>query len=164
MERTPVTRRSFLFSATATVFLAGIPGCGLGEPRRTERERRAFSRMARLLFPHDALADDLYIDVVRQLRAKAADDPALAIALRDGLEELDGLVAGEWMTAPLADQIEALRQVQGEPFFATVQAAVREELYEHPEVWRLIGYGGPSVGQGGYLNRGFDDIDWLPEA
>lgn len=164
MKQAPVTRRSFLFSATATLFLAGLPGCGSGEARRSQRERQALSRMARLLFPHDALADDLYTEVVRPLRERAMDDPALATALRDGLEGLDRLVAGEWRTAPVADQVEALEQVEGEPFFATVQTAVREHLYEHPEVWRLIGYGGPSVEQGGYLNRGFDDIDWLPEA
>jgi hypothetical protein len=25
----------------------------------------------------------------------------------------------------------------------------------------LVGYGGSAIEQGGYINRGFDDIDWL---
>jgi hypothetical protein len=36
-------------------------------------------------------------------------------------------------------------------------------LYNDHEVWELLGYEGPSFDQGGYLNRGFDDLDWLPD-
>jgi hypothetical protein len=35
-------------------------------------------------------------------------------------------------------------------------------LYSDLAVTRGFGYQGPSLGQGGYLHRGFDDIDWLP--
>jgi hypothetical protein len=27
----------------------------------------------------------------------------------------------------------------------------------------LLGYEGPSFDKGGYLNRGFNDLDWLPD-
>jgi len=37
-------------------------------------------------------------------------------------------------------------------------------LYDDREVWNLLGYEGPSYDKGGYLNRGFDDLDWLPKA
>jgi hypothetical protein len=30
-------------------------------------------------------------------------------------------------------------------------------------VWDAVGYEGPSVHKGGYVNRGFDDLDWLPD-
>ena len=30
-------------------------------------------------------------------------------------------------------------------------------------MWQLIGYEGPSFDQGGYVTRGFDDLDWLPD-
>ena len=36
-------------------------------------------------------------------------------------------------------------------------------LYNDPQVWEKLGYEGPSAEQGGYLSRGFDDIDWLPK-
>jgi hypothetical protein len=26
----------------------------------------------------------------------------------------------------------------------------------------MVGYGGSAIEQGGYINRGFDEIDWLP--
>jgi hypothetical protein len=31
-------------------------------------------------------------------------------------------------------------------------------------VWTKLGYEGPSAPEGGYLHRGFDDIDWLKDA
>ena len=34
-------------------------------------------------------------------------------------------------------------------------------LYNQKEVWPLFGYEGESFSQGGYIDRGFDDIDWL---
>ena len=34
-------------------------------------------------------------------------------------------------------------------------------IYGNPEVWPLFGYEGPSADKGGYIDRGFDDIDWL---
>ena len=29
------------------------------------------------------------------------------------------------------------------------------------DVWPIFGYQGESFSQGGYIERGFDDIDWL---
>ena len=37
-------------------------------------------------------------------------------------------------------------------------------LYNNPDVWPKFGYEGASADKGGYINRGFSDIDWLPTA
>ncbi len=37
-------------------------------------------------------------------------------------------------------------------------------LYNNKEVWPKFGYEGSSAEHGGYINRGFADIDWLPKA
>ena len=34
-------------------------------------------------------------------------------------------------------------------------------LYNQKEVWPLFGYEGESFSKGGYIDRGFDDINWL---
>ena len=36
-------------------------------------------------------------------------------------------------------------------------------LYDDPEVWAALGCEGSSFDKGGYINRGFNDLDWLPE-
>jgi hypothetical protein len=34
-------------------------------------------------------------------------------------------------------------------------------IYNNPDVWKILGYEGASAHLGGYLKRGFDDINWL---
>ena len=34
-------------------------------------------------------------------------------------------------------------------------------LYNQKEIWPIFGYQGESFSQGGYIDRGFNDIDWL---
>jgi len=36
-------------------------------------------------------------------------------------------------------------------------------LYDDVEVWQAFGYEGASAHLGGYVNRGFNDLDWLPD-
>jgi hypothetical protein len=35
-------------------------------------------------------------------------------------------------------------------------------LYNQQELWTKLGYEGSSAEKGGYLHRGFNDLDWLP--
>jgi hypothetical protein len=45
-----------------------------------------------------------------------------------------------------------------------VRAEVVTTLYNDTEVWQILGWEGESFSKGGYLERGFDDLDWLPAA
>jgi len=55
-----------------------------------------------------------------------------------------------------------LRSLDGSPFFAFMFQQTILGLYNEPETWTLLGYEGSSIEYGGYLDRGFDDIGWLP--
>ena len=157
-----MNRRSFMLLAAAGALMSVFPAC-TREVGISEREKQALLRVARLLYPHDALSDDVYQEALQPLRERAVANRALAAALRAGLDELDQAAGRDWLTAPGDAQLEALKSLESGTFFATVQGDVRTKLYQHPEVWELIGYEGSSVEYGGYINRGFDDIDWLPE-
>ena len=161
MKPAYVSRRSFLGAVASVAIAATLPGCARGTPRE-EVERRALLRMIRLLYPHDGLEDGVYGDALEPLLVRAKGDMALAADLRRGIEVLDEKVGGNWNTASLDRQLEALDDIQESAFFQTLRGAVSRELYNHTTVWELIGYEGPSVQYGGYLHRGFDDIDWLP--
>jgi len=120
----------------------------------------AMIRLARLMFPHDGVSDDVFAEILNDaLGATAADDSFAAT-----LDAAADALPADFMGLDEAAQIEALTAVQGEAFFASVFAAVRIRLYDHPACWRAIGYGGPSFADGGYLHRGAGEIDWLPEA
>ncbi|MFL5286515.1 MAG: hypothetical protein ACJ8AW_37450 [Rhodopila sp.] len=58
----------------------------------------------------------------------------------------------------------ALRGIEKTAFFTTVRTQTIGNLYGNPAVYRMFGYGGPSAPLGGYIDRGFDDIDWLPST
>ena len=111
-------------------------------------------RVARVMFPHDMLPDIAYAKVVKALEGEAETVAAGVAALDDPTPfvELD------------ADaQLAAVTAAEGTDYFELVRSTAVVELYDNPLVWRAFGYEGPSVHLGGYLNRGFDDLDWLPD-
>ena len=46
-------------------------------------------------------------------------------------------------------------------FFKTLRSDLVVSLYNQPAIWPKFGYEGSSAEHGGYIARGFDDIDWL---
>jgi hypothetical protein len=54
-------------------------------------------------------------------------------------------------------------ELQTEPFFGAILNQTIDVLYRNRDVWKLLGYEGSSIEYGGYLNRGFNDVDWLSE-
>ncbi len=77
-------------------------------------------------------------------------------------------VTGRWPSEfgelDKAEQVEALERLEQTAFFKAVAGEVVSGLYSQPDVWPYFGYEGPSNDKGGYISRGFDDIDWLDEA
>jgi len=66
-----VNRRSFLASATGAALMVALPGCA-STSGLSDRERRALLRMARSLYPHDALGDETYLEALDWARAVGA--------------------------------------------------------------------------------------------
>jgi hypothetical protein len=65
-----MTRRSFVFLAAGAAVVTAFPGC-TREIGLSEEERQALLHVARLLYPHDALSDDVYKEALRPLRETA---------------------------------------------------------------------------------------------
>lgn len=55
-----------------------------------------------------------------------------------------------------------LRVAEQTAFFKKCRGDLVVSLYNQPAVWAKLGYEGSSAEHGGYIHRGFDDIDWLP--
>jgi hypothetical protein len=56
-----------------------------------------------------------------------------------------------------------MTKLQDEGFFTAIKFQVLGRFYAHPKVWQAINYPGSSVEHGGYVERGFNEIDWLGE-
>lgn len=174
MRTTDFDRRKFLVAAvTFAGAAAGTfgPAClrlgrawaqgGVGLDGRT---RDALVRVARLLYPHDSIADEVYAQVLDAALTSTAVDGSFAATLREAESALNAQQDAQFIELDEARQLAALRAVEHRDFFSAVQTAVRVRFYNHPAVWARVGYGGPSFARGGYLNRGAGEVDWLEEA
>ena len=126
-------------------------------------------RMARDLYPHDRLPDLCYENAVATIAGDLAKDSATRSLLSDGVISLDA-AANSAHGKPYAaldseeGRVAILEGIEDTPFFAKVRSGMITALYNQPDVWAKLGYEGPSAQQGGYLHRGFNDIDWLPKV
>jgi hypothetical protein len=127
-----------------------------------EHLAEALGQLARRLFPHDALSAEPYKEIATALISRASTDGKLAEILQGGVVQLDEGSSTPWLMQTEARQIAAIRRIQGGEFFRLIRTTTIEHLYRNKEVWQLLGYQGSSVEFGGYVDRGFDDIDWLP--
>ena len=125
--------------------------------------------VARDIYPHDHIADLFYIKAVTPWDTKAGKDPAVRDMILEGVARLDQDAADKHGSNYLgvgweADRVKLLQGVEETKFFRTVRADLVVSLYNQPEIWPKFGYEGSSAEYGGYLNRGFSDIDWLPSV
>lgn len=123
--------------------------------------------VARAMYPHDRVPDLHYERIVASLDEKAAGDDHMRVLLVEGVRSLSTLT-GRWPHEfgglAEAEQAKALQRIEHGPFFKAVAAEIVVGLYSQPDIWPYFGYEGPSNDKGGYVNRGFDDIDWLDDA
>ena len=59
------------------------------------------------------------------------------------------------------ERVDILKSNTKSPLFAKVRGDLVVGLYNNKEVWPKFGYEGESASKGGYLNRGYNDIDWI---
>jgi hypothetical protein len=129
----------------------------MGTPETAAPESRVaatITAVARTMYPHDALPDEVYARVSDVLAGNAEAAPVIDA----------GLAALEGFTDLSPDErLQALRKIEGSEFFELVRSTSVVEIYSDPRTWTAFGYEGPSFDKGGYLHRGFDDLDWLPD-
>ncbi len=127
----------------------------------SEHEMATPLQMARDIYPHDKVGDRFYAIAV-----KGYDSPTHMAAVAEGVAAIDAAARAAGFNDYLSpgwedDRVAILRSVQDTPFFQTVRGGLVTGLYNQKEIWPIFGYEGESYSRGGYINRGFDDIDWL---
>ena len=117
--------------------------------------------MARALYPHDFLDDAPYRRVV-DIVAGEGGAPRRTL-LADGVAALDAVLERPFVALSEKERVTALYALEGSQFFEVVRAGTARHLYANRELWPRFGYEGASSHLGGYIQRGFDDIDWISE-
>ena len=117
--------------------------------------------MTRQLFPHDKLGDEYYWVVVEAINRDMAGSPELATRIRNGLAQLDQTAGGDFTALSPDAQIATMKKLENTPFFSDMLNKTQLYFYNNKAVWAKFGYGGSSWEEGGYINRGFNDVTWV---
>ena len=128
----------------------------------SDRARRVLVHLLRVAYPHERFPDGPYERTAAAIEETARADAADDRALTQGLAGLDRAAGGDFLALDDTAAEALLRDRADEYFFRRIRSTAVVALYDDPEVWELVGYEGPSYDRGGYLHRGFDDLDWLP--
>ncbi len=164
------SRRGFLVATAGLGAGFVISGSALLKPTEawgaeltaiTPEQMKTLIVMARDVYPHDRIADKYYAIAV-----KGYDDAAKKDFVNAGVATLDDLAKARH-GVPYAnvkweeDRVAILREIEGSAFFQGVRGGLVVSLYNQEEVWGVFGYEGESASKGGYIERGFADIDWI---
>jgi hypothetical protein len=175
-RRGKYSRRIFLQGAASAVpVVAASAGIGVEDAwaadttTLTPATLKTLLKVARDIYPHDMLVDSYYITAVKPWDAKAAKDPTVRTLLEDGVRRLDQDAQDRHKVAYVqvpweADRVVLLQGIEQTDFFKKVRSDLVVSLYNQEEVWPKFGYEGSSAEHGGYIKRGFNDIDWLPKV
>jgi len=131
--------------------------------QETDRARQVLIRALRAAFPHANMPVGPYERTADKLIADAADSAHNQATLRQGLADLDVLAGGDFVGLGDDEAYQLLKGIERTAFFGYLRRFTTVALYDDAELWQILGYEGSSFEQGGYLYRGFNDLDWLPE-
>ena len=177
-RRSKYDRRVFLkgaATAVPTVAIATSAGFTVSDAwaddatALTPATLKTLLKMARDIYPHDFLGDSYYVTAVKPWDGKAAKDPAVKSLINDGVAKLDQEANASHKVPYLqvaweSDRVALLQRVEQTAFFQKIRGDLVVSLYNQKEVWPKFGYEGSSAEHGGYIKRGFADIDWLPKV
>jgi hypothetical protein len=173
-ESKGVSRRQFLKSGTGVLMgtlaassgilatLAPSSSWALATKVLSSEEANSILKVTRAIFPHDKLDDAVYALVVKDLDAAASEDVGVAALLRDGLKALDKSASGDWSSLDYLQRENLVIKMAGTDFFEKIRGTSVVSLYNNEMAWAHFGYEGSSYEMGGYFDRGFQDLDWLP--
>lgn len=165
LSRRQLLKRATAASATLVVgsgFLAASDAAWAVETVSLKPESMAaLVQMARDIYPHDKVGDQFYATAV-----KGYDNAEMAAEIEAGIARLNDAARAAGHDSYLAigwerDRAAILRSIEEDSFFQKIRGGLVTGLYNQKAVWPIFGYEGASFEHGGYIDRGFNDINWL---
>ena len=154
------SRRAFLLvSAAAMATPAAIVSA-----RETSRraDARALLLVMQRLLPVRGAPGDVYLAGARTVEERAAGDADLRRRLTGQLVALRGATHQQSSNGQAA--LDAyLATPEAKPLLDILVPLAVPVMLNHHDLWRVAGYEGESFSKGGYLARGFNDLNWLPD-
>jgi hypothetical protein len=159
-----ISRRSFIFGAVASTVYTSLWSINIAKAKisagSNKEDKELLIKMVRTLYPHDRFPEGPYVRTTEDVIKKGNSSPEKAIMLQQGIDQLKN---ANFAKLNFKKSTKFLTNMGRTDFFEHVRGTSTVTLYNDKEVWELLGYEGYSSDQGGYINRGFNDLDWLPE-
>ena len=159
-----ISRRSFIFGAVASTVYTSLWSINIAKAKisagSNKEDKDMLIKMVRTLYPHDRFPEGPYIRTTEDVIKKGNSSPEKAIMLQQGIDQLKN---GNFAKLNFEKSTKFLTNMGRTEFFEHVRGTSTVRFYNDKEVWVLLGYEGYSSDQGGYIKRGFNDLDWLPE-
>ncbi len=174
-----INRRTFLKTGSSTLIaLTVVPGGVIMGSNNawaataSNLQAETFATLVqacRDIYPHDHLADSFYATVVEGFDKTSGESDEDKTMFEQGVAALDNAAmdahgVGYRNVGWELQRVNILRDMESDPFFQKLRGTLVTGIYNNPDVWPIFGYEGESASKGGYLNRGFDDIDWLDQV
>lgn len=157
------TRREFLIAISQLATVATLVSCTRSEDQTavatSNPNLELLASVVYDILPYAELPPELYVTAAQKI-LDLKDNNIVA-----GLEKLR--VASNnaaWIDVPEAERLAILSSLQDSPFFGVLRANTLQVLLRDPATFAIVGYGGSSIQYGGYINHGFNDINWLPAS
>lgn len=172
-DRAGMSRRMFLMTTTmaGVTTNAMLGGASFAASKvLDEAQGASLLRMIEDIYPHpDLLQRTHYEAIAATVMQNAEADADAAKDLIDGLARIDAkareLFGTTYVEIEDADAREGLlRHFQNDGFFQGVRWTAYFGIYNNKDLWPLFGYEGSSVEYGGYIDRGFSDITFVPQG
>lgn len=157
-----LSRRRFLSFSSQSLMAVSlsqlIPVNLLAEERLPELPD-GLLRMGRDIFPHDFISDRHYVQPLLKLLEQEPDlvSKGLKAVQRKARDTHDR----RFEQLDETERVALLADIENTPFFRAVRSGLMFGLYDNKALFPLFGYEGSSWEYGGYVNRGFDDLNWL---
>ncbi len=165
------SRRRFLQQLAAATTCAGLASMGsslsIADDKTTPLEPGSEQKLQEYAFELIPMLDrshHRYLRVAKKVSTIAKYDTGMAKFIEQGLAALDPAGKKAWSKLAPSERTQRIQKLEGTPFFGFLRWTTSEIVMREPTLWKRLGYEGSSLEHGGYLHRGFDDLDWLPKT
>ncbi len=160
---TNLSRLSVAITIAPWRVLANSPSVNGSNSNSASLQVRAmFAELAYLLLPLQPADSEIYQIVAEHLMRQMVARPATHKLLSNGLDQLNQSAERGWLSVSRAERKVVMVRFIELPYIAIVRWVTHEQVLRNRHVWAQVGYQGSAIEKGGYLKRGFNDIDWLP--
>ena len=154
-----------IFTVIPTLLHRRIAGAdSISAPALSQQELDVLADLAYQMVPLLEPSSPVYQSVAAAIQSQALESAGLVDMVSTGIIGLAGKNDKPWLELTAKQRVAVIQAEYPNQFLALIRWVACEHVLRDTQVWATLGYQGSSIEYGGYLHRGFDDIDWLPKS